>query len=79
MWNKTVDICKDRNETNESSREVCIGLKEDFRARGDGYDRGTKIAQQKSSYGSLQVTADLRLFGQRSCSFHRFMRIGNVN
>jgi hypothetical protein len=37
------DIYKDRNETKESSREVCIGLKEDFGALGDAYDQGTKI------------------------------------
>jgi hypothetical protein len=40
------DIYKDRKETKESSREVSIGLKEDFGALGDAYDHITKTTQQ---------------------------------
>jgi hypothetical protein len=35
VWDKTDEICKDGNETKESSREVHVGLKEDFGALGD--------------------------------------------
>jgi hypothetical protein len=42
LWDKTYDIYKDRNETKEAWREVCIGLKENFEALGDVYDDGTK-------------------------------------
>jgi len=36
LWDKTGDICKDRNETKKACREVCICLQEDFEALGDG-------------------------------------------
>jgi hypothetical protein len=32
LWDKKDDIYKDRNETNEAWREVCICLQEDFEA-----------------------------------------------
>jgi len=30
LWNKTVDIYKDRNETKKAGRELCIYLQENF-------------------------------------------------
>jgi hypothetical protein len=35
LWDKTDDICKDRNETKKRRREVCICLQEDFETLGD--------------------------------------------
>jgi len=32
LWNKTDDIYKDRNETKQAWREVCVCLQEDFEA-----------------------------------------------
>jgi hypothetical protein len=35
LWVKTDDIYKDRNETKEAWRKVCICLQEEFKVLGD--------------------------------------------
>ena len=35
LWDKTGDICKDRNETKKAWGELCIRLQEDFEDLGD--------------------------------------------